>query len=233
MKSSNSIKTIIILIFCLLTYKGNAQVSIGADVGITFNTLKLENSNNAVSTNNGYGYIISIPVKYKLNKHFYIETNPGLLQKNYTIENQKRIIQKVNNSYFQLPVGIESSFDLAPKISVNGLIGIYGAYWLSSKINGFAPNVFDISEQSTGTEEQINLQKINTTYNIDSKYDNRYEFGWTGRIGINYTFTTRLCFAIKGNLYRSLTDQQKSISELQRQKYNQTFAITMGASYIL
>lgn len=120
---------------------------------------------------------------------------------------------------------------LTTNLSVSGGLGLYYAYWLTSKVTGIVPNAFDIEQ--TYSNQLIKLQMIKYVYAFNSEQDNRSEYGWVGKIGVEYNLTKRLSFSIKGHIYQSVTDQQKKIAEQQTPKHNQTLAATIGLSYSL
>lgn len=221
--------TLIILFSSVI--KANAQISIGLDAGVTINKLDYKNINENILINSETGYITDVLIQYKLNKYFIFEITPSQLQKNYSIKNKNGVYQKINNKYLQLPFNVQYNLRLTHRISTYGALGLYYSYWLTSKVFGIAPNAFNIEQ--TSSDQLIKLQKIKYLYAFNSEQDNRSEYGWVGKVGIDYNLNKRLSFSLKGHIYQSVMDQQKKIVEQQTSKYNQTLAATIGLSYSL
>ncbi|MNR35130.1 hypothetical protein D3C85_1529560 [compost metagenome] len=116
------------------------------------------------------------------------------------------------------------------KMSLSTALGAYYAYWIESTLDGIAPNVFELSTNPEG-KETVRLEQIKSNYRFNAKQDNRSEFGWVAKIGLNYRILKSVSATIRGHYYQSITDQQKRVSEVQAQKYNQTTAVTIGAVY--
>lgn len=217
----------IICLTCILNAK--AQTNIGLDAGISYNKLKFKPANNNLILSSKQGYIINLNIDHKLNNWIAVEASPGVLQKNYSVKNTNNIYQDVNNTYLQLPISIKFNQKLLSRLSLSGAIGGYYAYWLKSTINGIVPNVFKLSTGSGG-DELIKVEGIKSEYTF-SERDNRLELGCAAKLGLNYRILNALSFSIKGHYYRSLTDQQKQITELQATRYDETLAATIGIAY--
>nr|WP_199158547.1 outer membrane beta-barrel protein [Pedobacter sp. ASV2] len=210
--------------------KVNAQIIIGADAGVSYNKLDYKMNNGKLKLENNQGYMASINVDYGLNKQFSLESSPGIIQKNYLIKNQNGIYQQNNNTYLQLPFNIKYHVKIVKRLYTSASLGAYYAYWLSSTLKGIIPNVFELSNDAEGNEV-FKQQSFKYVYQFDPSKDNRSEFGWTGKIELNYEILKKLSGSIKARYYQSITDQQKKIVEGQVARYNQTFGITMGVGY--
>lgn len=228
----NKIIYAIFIIFSCFFIKANAQMSIGFDAGMTFNKLNSEYTNENIKLIQETGYITSILLQYDLNKRFTIELTPSLLQKNYAIKNKSEIRQAIINTYLQFPVNAKYNIRLSSKFIAFGSLGVYYAYWLNSQITGTEPNIFDINQALSFNNQSIKLQKIRhtTSFNID---DERSEFGWVGKTGLDYCPIKNVTLSFKGHLYQSLTSQQKETVKFQKSKSNQTLAVNIGLSYTI
>lgn len=218
-----------ILFLAAISVNVNAQTNIGIDAGLTFNKLGLKTSINHIKMGTRRGNLISVNIAHRISKELAIEISPGMLQKNYSIENKSNIYQNINNTYAQLPFSIKYNRKVTNKFTFTPSFGIYYAYWLKSKIDGIVPNIFNISIDSDNNQI-IGLEHFQYTYYFDSKKDNRSEFGWTGKIELDYKIVNDFSFGLKGHYYQSLTSQQKVVL-LQQPSYNKTFALSLGFSY--
>lgn len=216
------------IILALYSSKINAQVSIGIDAGLTYNKLNYKTNN--VLLGKKSGYVTNINVGYSLNKWLSIEGSAGLIQKNYSISNKNNIWQQINNSYLQFPVSMKYNIKVIKGLSTSISLGVYYAYWIYGSVEGVAPNVFELLTSSDG-EDLIKLQNIKYSYKFDTTKDNRSEFGWVAKVGLNYKIVNALDGSIKIYHYQSVTDQQKKIQELQNGRYNQTFSVVAGLTY--
>lgn len=216
-----------ICLTCILNAK--AQTNIGLDAGITYNKLRFKPANSNLTLSSKQGYIINLNIDHQLNKWIAVETSPGVLQKNYSVKNTNNIYQDINNTYLQLPISIKFERKLISRLNLSASLGGYYAYWIKSTINGTAPNVFELSSGSEGGE-LIKVEGIKSQYPFSHR-DNRSEFGWTAKVGLDYRILNDLSCSIKGYYYQSLTDQQKRIDELQASRHNETLAATVGIIY--
>jgi opacity protein-like surface antigen len=217
------------IIFSLYTAKATAQSNIAFDFGVSFNRLHHETRNN-ISLSGKTGYVLNINLNQRINSCLYIEASPGLIQKNYSLENKSNIYQHIDNSYLHLPLGVKYELKTPKKLTISAVLGIYYAYWITSNITGIAPNVFNISTAADGNE-LIGVEHIKSTYKFDTKYDNRSEIGWLAKIGLEYRVKKDLSYSFNYHYYQSLTDQQKGNGLFQSKKHNQTTAISAGIIY--
>ncbi len=225
---------LILIITTVFIKKTNAQMSIGLDEGITFNRLSYKSIDPNVLLTREPGYITSIPLQYQFNKWLIIEAAPGLIQKNYSVQNKSEVYQKVKNQYLQFPVSAKYLIRLTPKIVGYGSFGIYYAYWLNSKAEGSAPNVFDIEQTSQpGSEQLIKLEKIKYSIDLNSKQYNRSEYGWLVKAGLGFSVNKNITLSIKGHFYQAVTDQQQKTVDRQGARYNETIAVTLGPIFHL
>ncbi|AOM79677.1 porin family protein [Pedobacter steynii] len=207
-----------------------AQLNIGVDAGISYNKLQVEMADDEIRLSKNSGYIVNVNIDQKINKWLAIEVSPGLIQKNYRVENKNNIYQNVTNTYLHLPITAKYEMKVLKKINLSAALGAYYAYWIESTMEGVAPNVFELSTNPEGNET-VRLERIKSNYRFNAKQDNRSEFGWVAKIGLDYRVLKNVSATIKGHFYQSITDQQKRVSEIHAQKYNQTTALTIGGVY--
>lgn len=222
----------IFIILSLFKMKANAQTTFSFDVGIASNKLDFRPINNSLKLFKNQGYMINVSLDYKFNKWLRIEVSPALLEKNYSVKNNSAIYQNINNAYLQFPISVKYAIRVVNKLVASGTSGIYYAYWLKSVVSGIAPNVFEQYSNHEG-EELIGLEKIKYNYIFNSTLDNRSEFGWVAKIGLDYEVAKNLSCSLKGHYYQSITDQQKKIMILQGSRYNKTSVMTLGLAYYI
>jgi hypothetical protein len=215
--------TFLLIVFCISI---KAQTSVGLEAGISNNYLNT-NISDRVSTVIDYsiGYTVNIPLQYKVKQWLYIEAIPGITQKNYSIDRTDSfagIYEKFTNSYLQIPLAVKLVY--GKRLQAIGDLGIYGGYWLSSRVSGRIPNVF--GEDSSGNLQEDNY---NEKYQFDSQKDNRFEFGWVAGIGVQYHINQKYMLIGSCRYYQSLTDHQKTYMINQVPGYNQAFTFVLGA----
>nr|WP_121269743.1 outer membrane beta-barrel protein [Pedobacter schmidteae] len=221
-------KQLCLVVFCLIinVLRLVAQTSIGIQVGATHNRLDFNSDKNRLVYTAGYGEVVQLTLSTHINNWLYLESSPGMIKKNYRIINGNVIYQDINNNYLQLPFGIGGRLNISKKLILSNSIGIYYAYWLTSKINGTAPNAFEISTSSEGTE-LIKAEHVSYK-SIFNQYDRRSEFGWMVSTGMHYRIVSNLGCSVNGSYFRSLTSQRVGIMEMRSPRFNETIALTFG-----
>jgi hypothetical protein len=224
---------LIILFSIINILKADGQLNLGIEGGISYNKLQFVNNADNIFLSRRIGYIFNINAEHKLNKSFILEVSPGLIQKNYSITNTRGIFQNVDNNYLILPIGLKYKINIIPKLTFIPSLGVYYGYWLTSKIQGVQPNVFDTSTD-LDKNEIVGLKNINYAYSLNTVYDQRNELGWLTKLSISFRIKEKTSCSITTQYYQSITDQQKNRNnDLQNPKYNQTFNITTGIMYHL
>src|SRR5450755_4755326 len=128
----------------LLSLSATAQLYIGAEAGANKNYLITGNASESFTNyQNMRGLSGGIPVLYQVTDWFAIQADPSYIQKNYKIVRTgffTGVYQENRNAYIQLPLMAQFSFGgHALKGFVN--LGMYGAYWLSSRVKGVEANI--------------------------------------------------------------------------------------------
>ena len=234
------IPTSFCIAFVLFGFHASAQLSVGIEGGYNKNYLITNNSNRAFTNYvplNGFN--VGIPVQYQLADWFALSATPTYIQKNYRQERSAffaGVYQENTNSYLQLPVTGRVLFGGE---RLKGFIdgGVYGAYWMSSKIKGVNANILDLTgDENTSVSSIFDFQKAysyNEKYSFDDKKDNRYEFGWTAGLGVGYDILEQFHVFAEGKIFYSFTDQQKNYMTNQVPRYNTTYGINLGVMYHL
>ncbi len=229
--------SVVILLSC---FGASAQLAIGIEGGYNKNYLVTNNSNRAFTNYvpmNGFN--VAIPVQFQLADWFAVTADPTFIQKNYRQERSsffEGVYQNNYNNYLQLPITGRLLFGGK---KLKGFIdgGIYGGYWMSSKVKGVTSNILDpTGDENTSVSSIFDFQKpysYNEKYTFDSKKDNRFEFGWIAGLGIGYGITERYQVFTEARLMYSFTDQQKNYQTNQVPRYNTTYGINLGVMYHL
>ncbi len=218
----------------------SAQLSVGVEGGYNKNYLVTNNANRAFTNYvpmNGFN--VGLPVQYQVNDWLALAAVPAYMQKNYRQERSsffEGVYQNNYNGYIQLPVTARILFGGDRlKGFVDG--GVYGAYWMSSKIKGVNSNILDVTSDTTSASASIfDFQKpysYNEKYSFDNKKDNRIEFGWVAGLGAAYEITEQFGIFAEGRIFYSFTDQQKNYMINQVPRYNTTYGVSIGVMYHL
>ena len=133
--------------------------------------------------------------------------------------------EQYRNSYLQLPLAGRFSWGRSLKALVD--IGIYGAYWLSGRLQGAELNVLDFTLSSSNVN-LTNVYNYNEKYPFNNTRDNRFEYGWLAGLGASYQFRPGVQFFVEGRNTQSISDQQKKYMTHQVPRYNQTYTVTAG-----
>lgn len=207
-----------------------AQFNIGIDFGKTNNQLNFTSIDTALRTQKRCGYIFDVDLNYGFNKSSSLELIPSFLEKKYSLVNKGQMFYDVNNKYLQFPVNLKFYFFLKKKIRLSISLGGYCAYWLKSEIDSEVPNVFEITNE-INEQEVLKLERIKSLYKFDSKYDNRLEFGLSNKTELEYCIINNIFLSVKFHYYKSLTNQQYHINEIQSTRHNQTSIFSAGVVY--
>jgi hypothetical protein len=223
----------LLLFLCYVCLAYPQKVGIGISSGLTFNHVENADQYNLVVLKTRRGTDFSLDVFYKIGRHFSLLSSFGKIQKNYTIQNiTNRIFQNITNTYLYVPVGIKYSFNVFKKMNVFSSISMYGGYWTKSTISGFVPNVFSITREDGSAYDIIKLEEVNYAYKFDSKKDERFEFGWSGSMGVEYALYKKVNISLNGSFIQSTTDQQKEYAAFLTPKVNQTLKFSIGCIYL-
>jgi hypothetical protein len=223
-----------IIIFQINVSSCKAQTYLGIKLGANANYLKTDISNTQfVNEYPKIGYSVGGVVEKKVTRKLSIEISPGFLKKNYSykkFDSFPGTYENHINNYLQLPL----SFILTTKFKKVDFflkLGAYGSYWMSGRVKGKIPNLLDIID-STNTNAQtllfVRLVNYNDKYAFDSRKDNRFEFGYTSGIGLNYCYKKKYILFAEVIYNRSITDQQKKYMNSQFPRYNETCTISVG-----
>lgn len=170
-----------------------------------------------------WGWTLGVTGQYDFNEWLAVRADLNWIQKNHR-QYRTGVIAGTNygtrNSYLQLPVMASFSFGGQ---NVRGFLnlGVYGGYWLNSRVKGNFFNIF--SEETSAVSEKVEF---------NSERDQRWDCGLTGGIGVEYRFAPHWAAQIETRIYYSTISTQKDYMMLEDPKYNTTTAIQAACYYI-
>lgn len=222
------------LSFIFYQLPATAQLAVGVEGGYNKNYLVTNNANRSFTYYQPMnGFTVGIPLQYKITDWFAVATDPTFIKKNYQQQRSAFFIgvyQQNYNSYLQLPLMAHFMFG-GEKLKGFLNAGVYGGYWVASKVKGKMPNILDIPSNDSATAsiyDYENPYSYNQKYTFDKRKDNQFEAGWIGGIGLAYDVTSRYQVFAEGRILYSFTDQQKNYMINQLPRYNTTVGINAG-----
>ena len=221
-KLKNSFKVFFIFMFSsvVLHSQNDCNLYLGFSAGY---------SNNSLTTSVGYrpfmayesqgSFTVGLPVLYNVNDWFGLYAEPGVIQKNYKwtrtdfypVVDEPTPYHKVANTYLHLPAA--GRFSFGPS-NIRGflMLGGYMGYWMSSNISGVT----------------LERDEYDTSFDFDSRRDNRFEYGLLPGIGVEYKLNDFCSIMLDGRYYYSVSDLQKNYMERKVPRYNNTFTLQAG-----
>ena len=223
-----------LIFFLFAVFHVKAQLYIGVEGGLSKNYLRTQDVLQTFTTYKpATGISVSIPLLFELNKWLAIKSSPNFSQKNYEIVRTgffQGIYQKNINNYLQVPLQACVRFG-EKKIKGFVNLGLYGAYWMSSRIKGVEPNILNTSDTTvsnpTGLLNIVNGYKYDQSYHFDRKKDNREEFGWIGGAGITYQLNHYIVI-LETEYSSAFSSQEKKYQLNQSPRFNTTFYTKVG-----
>ena len=170
-----------------------------------------------------WGWTLGLTGQYNFNEWLGVRADLNWTQKNHH-QYRTGVMANTNydtwNGYLQLPVMASFSFG-GQKVRGFLNLGVYGGYWLNSKLNGHYFNLF--SENTSSLDDSVE-------FNDDR--DQRLDCGLTGGIGVEYCFAPHWTAQIETRIYYSTISTQKDYMQLKDPKYNTTTAFQAAFYYI-
>ena len=212
----------------------HAQLSAGVAAGFTLNNPSKEPGQSFTKFLSAGGFSVSIPVQYDLSKHWSARTELSYVQKNISMErtgNYSGTWEKRYNNYLQLPLMAHYRTGEWRKLSAYLQAGLFAGYWISSRQQGAAPDIYDLIDQPNGTggsTSYFRIKQYDEKYSFDSRKDQRFDAGAIGGIGLNYHYNTRFRFFLEARYSQSFNSYEKDYMQgLQRSKH-QTASAMLG-----
>ena len=167
------------------------------------------------------GLNLEARVGYQFNEWFGIRSGLGLVSKNYATKlnvEYNGVSEKYQtyhqNQYLQLPVMADFSIG-GEAVRIHLFAGGYAGYWISQYRDGYIYRAGD-PQPYTGW-----------TYKFVDGYDNRFDAGLAGGLGLTMKVAPAWQLHFEGNYYHGLISTAKSPSKT----FNRTWTFGMGATY--
>lgn len=225
-------KIFILIIAGLLSAHASAQNSdntsaeskwkLGVTVGYTNNTYSMDNSYQSDWQQSSRGGIsVGLTGQYNVVDWFGVRMDLQWMQKNYRNSRALQVDEyNYTNDYIQIPLMADFSFG-GKKLRGFFDAGVYGGYWLSSRVKGMGTNGLN----------NVTAEPISQSGMINSKRDNRMVFGYVGGMGLEYRFSPHWSCQLECRYYYDVTSQVKQYQDIKDYRYNGTLVLQAAAAY--
>ena len=169
-----------------------------------------------------WGATFGVTGQYDINNWLALRTDVNYAQKNH--REYRKLLDSTDykklNAYLQVPV--MASFGFGGE-NLHGFLnlGLYGGYWLSSKLKGHYRNI-----------DSWAVSSIDEKVEFNNKRDQRFDFGPVGGIGLEYKLTEHLATLVEARCYYSTISTQKDYMRIKDPKYNTTIGLQAAIYYI-
>lgn len=216
-------KLLIVCTLASMITTANAQWRAGITIGGDWNNYTIDKHYMTDWHYKGqWGWTLGLTGQYNFNEWFGVRADLNWTQKNHQ-QYRTGMLENTNydtwNGYLQMPVMASFSFG-GQKVRGFLNLGVYGGYWLSSRLKGHYFNIF--SEETS---------KVDQSAEFNDDRDQRLDCGLTGGIGVEYRFASKWAAQIEARLYYSTTSTQKDYMQLKDPKYNTTTAFQAAIYY--
>ena len=167
------------------------------------------------------GLNLEVRTGYQFNEWFGIRTGLQLLSKNYVTDlevsykgNTETYRTFHDNLYLQLPLMADFSVG-SEVVRLHFAFGGFGSWWASQCRNGY---VYVAGEEMPYT---------GTSYQFVEGYDNRWDAGLAGGLGLTLRVAPAWQLHFEGNYYHSLISAAKNPYE----SFNRTWTFGLGMTY--
>ena len=216
-----------------------AQISLGVEGGLCSNRYETNISNRGSTVLRGNsGLYVGLPVRYAVNSWLCLTTTPGLVQKGYSMDRTDSFYGEFDrhvNTYLQLPVGVSVVWGWR-RLRLSLDPGLYAGYWLSGRVEGRTPNIFNFTENSGSNgqppSESFVLSDYSASYSFLGRRDNRWEFGWSLGFGSYYHLAGHYWLTGAARYYQAMTSQEKKAVGVVP-AYNQGWTFSIGGMWTL
>lgn len=218
----------------LLCRRSAAQWSAGTAAGFTLNNPSEKPGQSFSRYLSAGGFSVSIPVQYDLSKHWVISTELAFIQKNISMErtgSYSGTWEKRYNHYLQLPLMAQYRTGEWKKFSAYVQAGFFAGYWLFSRQQGAAPDIYDLIDEPNGTggsTSYFRIRQYDEKYSFDSKKDQRFDAGAIGGIGLAYHYNDTFRFFLEARYSQSFNSYQKDYMHAQLRSKHQTATAMLG-----
>lgn len=210
-----------------------AQFSVGVSAGFTLNQPDKDPGMAWSQNLPAGGFAIGIPVQYDLGKHLALRAEPGVFQKNVSMErthDYSGTWEKRYNNYLQLPIMVQYRTGTR-KLSGFLQAGFYAGYWISSRQEGAIPDIYDLIDQPNPDGTSISyfrIKQYNKKYSFNDVKDQRFDAGVLTGIGLNYHYNSKFTFYLELRYIQSFNSYEKEYMAPQQPPVHQTGASMLG-----
>lgn len=180
---------------------------------------------------NGNGFSISIPVNYKVNDFFSVETGITYVQKNFTWSKTYRtdsatltFSQKQINGFVEIPLSLSFSITNST-VSAVASAGPYIGIWAHSYRTDSPYN------SSVGLNGEGKYDTVSGFHSFN-KADNRFEFGFIFTAGVEVEISRTVMF-LRGVYDISITDLSSDYQISRVVRHNSTFRAEAGMRFLI
>lgn len=170
-----------------------------------------------------WGMTLGLTGQYDFNNWLAVRADLNMTQKNHGQYRTGMLADTdydTRNTYLQLPVMVSFFFG-GKKLRGFLNLGVYGGYWMSSRIKGSYYNTF--SDKAFAVDESVEF---------NNNRDQRWDCGLVGGIGVEYRFAPHWAAQVESRCYYSTTSAQKDYMQLKDPRYNTTIALQCAIYYI-
>lgn len=215
-------RTIALAAVMMTTCNAMAQWRLGATVGAVNNQLKINTQHQYDwRYDKRWGVQAGVTGQYDFKDWLGVRADLTFQQRGYT---QRRTEVNYNckyrDNYLTLPVMASFSFG-GSKLRGFANVGVYGGYLLGSHCDG------EVKDLVTDVK-----MDIDTSVELNSIRDQRWDFGYVGGIGVEYRFHSHWAAQVEGRYYYSVVSKKKQYQAMKDYQYNKPISITAGVYYI-
>lgn len=226
------------IVFMLLSFGAAAQWKVGVSSGYTRSNLITDNAYfYDVKYQSLGGFSVGIPLQYQVQDWLSFQMEMNYTQQNYTTKRSyyyAPLKDATYNSFLEIPLMTEFSFGME-KIRGFVHLGVYGSYWLSSKMKGtYISEEYDYDRVNPGgvdLSDNYLILNYSGEREFNSKADNRFLMGYLMGVGLTYQVMEDLQLGLEGRYYYGVSDLQKNYSRMQTPKYLESFVLKISLMY--
>lgn len=200
-----------------------AQWRVGVNAGATYNMYSIDKQYMTdYKYYGGWGFTTGVTGQYNFKDWFGVKAGLNVTQRTYRhtrAQKPEHLDMTYRNNYLMLPVTANFSFGGQ---TLRGFVnlGIYGGYWMTSRRSGRDYNSFG------GT-----VYEFSKKVPFYSERDRRWDFGYTGSVGMEYHFAKHWVAQVEVLCYYSAVSTVKNMEYYKDYRYNTTIGIQAGVSY--
>ncbi len=218
-------KLLAIAALLLCATAASAQWRIGANIGAANNRLSIDTQYQYdYRYDSKWGVEAGIMGQYDIADWLGVRAELNLQQRGYAQRRTEYPLTGTKMNYRDnfLTLPVMASFSFGGE-KVRGFLnaGVYGGYWLNSHVKG---KTFDMFNEE--------VTDIDTKVEMNSKHDQRWDFGYVGGVGVEYKWATHWAAQVEARYYYSVVSKKKQYQATKDYQYNNTITLTAGIAYI-